>query len=52
MTDWIVLGTGFAVVLLMLATSWFRRNRAVDLGSVSHHWIAEHRMGQGYGPRR
>jgi hypothetical protein len=50
--SWIVLGLGLAVVVLILATSWLRRHRDVDLGSVSHTWIAEQRMGQGHDPQR
>jgi hypothetical protein len=49
---WIVLGMGIAVAVLMLATSWFRRDHDVDLGSLSHHWITEQRMGQGHDPQR
>jgi len=49
---WVALGIGIAVAVLMLATSWFRRDHDVDLGSVSHHWIAEQRMGQGDNPQR
>jgi hypothetical protein len=49
---WIVLGMGIAVAVLMLATSWFRRDQDVDLGSVSHHWIAEQRMDQRHDPQR
>jgi hypothetical protein len=45
---WIVLGIGVAVAVLMLTTSWRRRDQALDLGSVSHQWIAEQRMGQGH----
>ena len=48
----IVLGMGVAVTVLALATSWFRRDHHADLGSVSHHWIAEQRLGQGQDPHR
>jgi len=48
---WIVLGMGIAVAVLMLAASWLWRDHHVDLGSVSHHWIAEQRMGHGNDPR-
>src|SRR5919108_2992466 len=41
---WIVLALAFAVAVLMLTTSWRRRDQQVDLGSVSHQWIAEQRM--------
>jgi hypothetical protein len=49
---WIVLGIGVAVAVLMLTTSWRRRDQEVDLGSVSHQWIAEQRMGQAHDPQR
>jgi hypothetical protein len=37
---------GVAVAMLMLTTSWRRRDQEADLGSVSHQWMAEQRMGQ------
>ena len=49
---WIVLGIGVAVAVLMITTSWRRRDQQRDLGSVSHQWIAEQRMGQGHDPQR
>ena len=49
---WIVVGMGVAVTALALATSWFRRGHEADLGSVSHHWIAEQRLSQGQDPDR
>lgn len=45
---WVVLGMGIAVAVLMLATSRLRRDHDLDLGTVSHHWIAEQRMGPGH----
>jgi hypothetical protein len=48
---WIVLGLGAAVAVVTLASSWLRRDH-VDLGSVSHHWIAEQRMSQEQDPHR
>jgi hypothetical protein len=48
----IVLGLSLAVAVLLLATSWLRRDQALDLGSVSSHWLAEQRMGQGQDPQR
>jgi hypothetical protein len=48
---WIVLGMATAIAALVLATTWLRRGD-VDLGSVSHQWIAEQRAGQGYDPQR
>jgi hypothetical protein len=44
----IVIGIGAAIAVLMFATSWRRRDQEVDLGSVSHQWMAEQRMGQGH----
>jgi hypothetical protein len=38
--------------MLMLTTSWRRRDQGLDLGNVSHHWIAERRMGQGHDSQR
>jgi hypothetical protein len=47
-TAWIVIGIGVAVAMLVLTTSWRRRDQEVDLGTVSHQWMAEQRMGQGH----
>lgn len=41
----IVIGVAIAVTLIVLAMAWLRRDQDVDLGTVSHHWIAEHRLG-------
>jgi hypothetical protein len=50
---WIVLAVGAAAVaMLMFTTSWRRRDQEVDLGSVSHQWIAEQRLGQGHDSQR
>jgi hypothetical protein len=48
----IVLGIGVAVAVLMLTTSWRRRDQERDLGRVSHQWIAEQRMGQKHDSQR
>jgi len=48
----IVIGIGVAVAMVMLTTSLRRRDQALDLGSVSHQWIAEQRMGEGHDSRR
>lgn len=45
-------GVVMAGAILVLAKSWLRREQAVDLGTVSHQWIAEQRMGQGHDPQR
>lgn len=50
--SWILLGVAVAVAVVVLVTSWLRRDHDVDLGSVSHQWIAEQRMGQGHDPQR
>jgi hypothetical protein len=50
--NWIVLAVGVVGAAVMLATSRWRRDRAVDLGSVSHQWMAEQRLGQGHDSRR
>jgi hypothetical protein len=49
---WIVLAIASAVAALVLATTWLRRGEDVDLGSVSHQWIAEQRAGQAYDSHR
>jgi len=49
---WIVLGAAVAVAIVMLATSWLRRNQDRDLGTVSHQWIAEQRHGREHDPPR
>ena len=49
---WILLGMAIAAAGLVLATTRFRRGEHVDLGSVSHQWIAEQRAAQGYDPQR
>jgi hypothetical protein len=49
---WILLAMVLAAAGLMLATTWYRRGEHVDLGSVSHQWIAEQRAGQGYDSQR
>jgi hypothetical protein len=49
---WIVLGIGAAVAIYLFATAWRRRDHERDLGTVSHQWMAEHRMGQGHDSQR
>ncbi|HXD15827.1 MAG TPA: hypothetical protein VN654_02350 [Vicinamibacterales bacterium] len=46
----LVIGIMSAVVTL--ARFWARRNQDGDLGTVSHHWIAERRLGQGENSQR
>ena len=49
---WIVLGVGFVVAMLIVMTSRRRREHERDLGSVSHQWMAEQRMGHGQDSQR
>lgn len=53
MTLSIILGVGVAaLVVAVLASWWSRRDSDSDLGTVSHHWIAEQRQGQGHDSQR
>lgn len=38
---------GIAGAIVALVASWRRGAGSPDLGSVSQHWIAEHRLGSG-----
>jgi hypothetical protein len=49
---WILLAVAIAGAVVMLVTSWVRRDRYLDLGTVSHHWIAEQRLGQSQNSQR
>ena len=49
---WILLAIGTVGAVVWLATSWARRDHYADLGTVSHHWIAEQRLGRGQNPQR
>jgi len=42
---WVVV-VALAAVIVVIATTWLRRHQDLDLGSVSHQWIAEQRLGQ------
>ena len=44
---WLVIGLGLVGAVVALVTSWQRGGRTADLGTVSSHWIAEHRLGSG-----
>jgi hypothetical protein len=46
--SWIIVAIGVAGALVVVAASWLRRHRVVDLGTVSDHWVAERRLGQGH----
>ena len=50
--SWIIFGIGIAVAVGLVATFWRRRDQDVDLGNVSHQWIAEQRLGLGHDPQR
>ena len=47
-TNWIVILAGLAVMGVAAILPWLRRRDRFDLGTVSHHWIAE----QGFGAER
>ncbi len=49
---WIVVSVVLAGALIALAVSWLRRRQEFDLGTVSHQWIAERRLGQGHDSQR
>jgi hypothetical protein len=48
---WVVV-VALAGVIVVIATIWLRRHQDLDLGSVSHQWIAEQRLGQGHDAER
>jgi hypothetical protein len=52
--QWIVGGAGLVVaVSLAIFTAWRRDGKDRDLGSVSTHWVSEHRMsGQAHDENR
>ena len=43
---WILVGLAGVGAIAQLVTWSFGRGRTPDLGSVSHQWIAEHRLSQ------
>jgi hypothetical protein len=49
---WLVLFVGVALAVVAVVSSVFRRHPPVDLGTVSHQWIAEQRFGANHDPRR
>jgi hypothetical protein len=49
---WLALFVGLALAAVAIASSLFRRHAPVDLGTVSHQWIAEQRFGANHDPRR
>lgn len=42
---WILAGLALIAAIVVIV-SWRRRGQDVDLGAVSHQWMAEHRLGQ------
>ena len=44
-TGWIALAVAIIGGMVTLALSRLRRTSAVDLGTVSHQWITEQRLG-------
>jgi len=50
--SWIVLAVFIAGAIVMFATSRLRRRQVVDLGTVSHQWMAEQRFDQGHDSQR
>jgi hypothetical protein len=49
---WFVIGTVIVAILIAIVAAWQRGDEYSDFGSVSHQWIAEHRLGQTDDPRR
>ena len=44
---WIVIGAGVALAALVFGRTRRRNDGDANLGSVSSHWVAEHRLGSG-----
>jgi len=42
---WIAIGAGVVVVMLVFGRARRRQGSDANLGSVSSHWVAEHRLG-------
>jgi hypothetical protein len=47
-----VLVLGVAIAVIGRVASWRRDNHTADMGTVSHQWLAEHRLGSGQDFRR
>jgi hypothetical protein len=43
---WIAGGVGVIAALAAILRTWQRREHSDDMGSVSHQWISEQRLGQ------
>jgi hypothetical protein len=48
----VLLVIGLTGAVIGLATAWSRRDRSRDLGTLSHQWLAEQRLGRGQNPQR
>jgi hypothetical protein len=48
---WIIVGLG-VLAAIARTIAWSHERREADLGFVSHHWVAEHRMAQAQDPQR
>jgi hypothetical protein len=49
---WIVVGLGIIAAIIAVISAWQRRGgQRTDLGTVSHQWIMENRMGPGQDSR-
>lgn len=44
-TAWVIGAIALASIAIVFARSWLRHDSLDDLGTVSHQWIAEQRMG-------
>jgi hypothetical protein len=44
-TIWVMVAVAIVVAMIALLAMWRRGGPRRDLGSVSSHWISEHRLG-------
>jgi uncharacterized membrane protein len=49
---WVLVALVAVGAMVALLTSLLRGDRSADLGTVSHQWVAEHRLGSGQDQRR
>jgi hypothetical protein len=52
MTWWIIGGVGGVIALWIVMSSWRRRRRGSDMGTLSDQWMAEQRLGKDSDPNR
>lgn len=45
---WIVFALCVVAAVVAFAASWHHRNQKADLGTLSHQWMAEQRLGAGH----